>query len=277
MIPMVARRAQLLMAVSESARQDILHYLKVPPDRVRVVYEGIGAQFRRAEAVPLVMANGDCNGAVSLPDVAEVRARHALTFPYILTVGTLEPRKNHRRLIQAFTHLVQQERLPHHLVIAGTRGWKDRPLWIEARQSAMGDRIHFLGYVPAANLPGLYQGASAFAFPSLYEGFGLPVLEALACGVPTLISTDAALTEVAGHGTTVAAEAMSVEDIAAGLYRLLTDAALTVRLRERGFARARDFSWDRCAAETYRLYQEVYDESGPYTYWMDMVGTRAAR
>jgi alpha-1,3-rhamnosyl/mannosyltransferase len=122
------------------------------------------------------------------------------------------------------------------------------------------DRIHFLGYVPAVDLPGLYRTAAAFAFPSHYEGFGLPVLEALACGVPTLISTDPALMEVAGEGTTAMAEAHSVQDIAAGLWTLLTDDPLVVQLRKRGLARASEFSWDKSAAETCQIYREVLDE-----------------
>lgn len=247
MLPALARRTSLVVTVSESARVDILRYLKLPPERVRVVYEGIGPQFRP-------------QNQTGQPDTPEVRRRYDLSFPFILTVGTLEPRKNHRRLIQAFTQLAQQERIPHHLVIAGTRGWKDRSLYVEARRSKVADRIHVLGYVPGLDLPGLYRAADAFAFPSLYEGFGLPVLEALACGVPSLISTNAALTEVAGEGTAVVVNPESVDDIAGGLHRLLCDLALTRELRLRGFARAREFSWDKCAADTVELYREVLDE-----------------
>jgi glycosyltransferase involved in cell wall biosynthesis len=244
LIPILARRASLIVTVSESARQDILHYLKVPEERVRVIYGGIGHQFQ-TQTQP------------DQADTAQVRVRYRLEYPYILTVGTLEPRKNHARLIDAFSWLVQQERLPHHLVIAGMHGWKGRALHARVKGSKVANRIHLLGYVPAADLPGLYRGADAFAFPSLYEGFGLPILEAFGCGVPCLISSDAALTEVAGEGTAVAVEPHSVQDIAGGLQRLLADANLAQSLRARGLDRAREFSWDRCAAETFQLYQHV--------------------
>jgi glycosyltransferase involved in cell wall biosynthesis len=252
MIPAIARHAAMVLTVSESARLDILHYLKLAPEKVRVVYEGIGAQFR-----PQIQTGQ--------PSVDEVTRRLGLDFPYVLTVGTLEPRKNHLRLIEAFTSMVMQERLPHHLVISGAHGWKDRPLELHAQNSALANRIHFLGYVPGADLPALYRGSSAFAFPSLYEGFGLPVLEALACGVPTLISTDPALTEVAGHGTTAVVQAQSVEDMASALYRLLVDVEYKQELRHRGYDRVKHFSWDKCAWETFQLYKEVLDESPAYS------------
>lgn len=252
MIPLLARRAALVLTVSESARLDILHYLKLAPEKVRVVYEGIGPQFG-----PQIQTGQ--------PSVEEVKGRLGLDFPYVLTVGTLEPRKNHLRLIEAFTSMAMQERLPHHLVISGAHGWKDRPLQLHAQNSPLANRIHFLGYVPGADLPALYRGASAFAFPSLYEGFGLPVLEALACGVPTLISTDPALTEVAGGGTTAVVRPESVEDMAAALYRLLVDTDYKQELRRRGYERVKHFSWDKCAAETFQLYREVLDDSPAYS------------
>ncbi|HWE61034.1 MAG TPA: glycosyltransferase family 1 protein [Chloroflexota bacterium] len=241
-----ARHARAIVTVSESARQDILHYLKVPPERVRVVYEGAGSRFQ-ALAAP-----GDADDQV-------VRQRYGLPEHYILTVSTLEPRKNHARLIQAFTQLVQQEGLPHHLVVVGARGWKERALFETAARHNLSGRIHFLGYVPSADLPGLYRAASLFAFPSLYEGFGLPVLEAMACGVPCIISTDPALREVAGAEAAVVVDPHSVADIAAGLHRVLANPRLARQLQAKGIARASTFGWQTCAAETYALYREVLD------------------
>jgi glycosyltransferase involved in cell wall biosynthesis len=243
-IPALARRTCLILTVSESARHDIVHYLRVPPEKVRVVYEGVAPRFQ-----PTAPADG--------PPATEVAERYGLSFPYVLTVGTLEPRKNHARLIDAFTSLVRQERIPHHLVIVGEQGWKTEHLRVQVEERGDADRIHFLGYVPTRDLPYLYRAASAFAFPSLYEGFGLPVLEALACGTPTLISNDPALTEVAGQGTVVVADPRSVQDIATGLYNLLSDEALSARLGQSGLERARGFSWDRCAAQTLDLYREA--------------------
>jgi glycosyltransferase involved in cell wall biosynthesis len=247
-VPTVARQANQIITISESARQDILHYLKVPAERVRVINGNIGPHFL-AESAAIVAGQ---------PLSATLRPRYDLDFPYILMVGTLEPRKNHARLIEAFTTLVQQERLPHHLVLVGAHGWKEGPLAELVQKNPLKDRLHFLGYVPASDLPGLYRAAAAFAFPSIYEGFGLPVLEAMACGTPCLISTDPALLELAGL-TAVATDPFSTQAIAAGLYRLLTDTELVSDLRQRGLKRAAGFTWERCAAETYRLYQEVFE------------------
>ncbi len=248
-VPTVARSARLIITISESARQDILGYLKVPAERVRVVNGSAGPHFL---AESPAVARGE-------PMPIEFRQRYGLNFPYILTVGTLEPRKNQARLIEAFTTLVQQERLPHHLLLVGAHGWKEGPIGEQVRKSGLSERIHFLGYVPNCDLPGLYREAAAFAFPSLYEGFGLPVLEAMACGAPCLISHDPALVEVSGDAAFVV-NPFSTDDVAAGLYRLLTDRVLTTTLREKGLRRSAEFHWDRCAAETYQLYQEVVEE-----------------
>jgi glycosyltransferase involved in cell wall biosynthesis len=241
-MPTVAQRANLLITVSESARQDILHYLKVPPEKVRVVYGGVDNTFFAPPA--------------SDEEVA-IRQRYKLPFPYILMVGTLEPRKNHARMVQAFSQLIRQERLPHHLVFVGAHGWKEGPLAAEIHKSGVQDRIHFLGYVSDQALPALYRHAAAFCFPSLHEGFGLPVLEALACGTPTFISNDPALLEISGPEVAMVVEPRSVESIAAVLYQLLTDAPLAETLRVRGPLHARQFSWEQCAAQTLALYEEV--------------------
>jgi glycosyltransferase involved in cell wall biosynthesis len=259
-IPIVARRAHLLVTVSESAKQDILHYLKVPEERVRVVYGGVSSAFLKLSPAE---------------NEQELRQRYNLPFPYILMVGTLEPRKNHTRLVQAYRQLIEQERLPHHLVLVGAHGWKEGPLATEIARSGLSERIHFLGYVPTADLPSLYRNAAAFVFPSLHEGFGLPVLEALACGTPTLISNDPALLEVSGPEMAVVINPYSVEDIAAGLYRLLTDAPLTETLRMRGPLHARQYSWEQSATQTLKLYQEVQAEKRIIAFTVPVVGRLA--
>ncbi len=243
-MPALIRRHSWIVTVSESARNDIVEYLGVPPERVRVVYSGIDRRF------------------CPVPDSrdADVLLRYGLGFPYILTVGTLEPRKNHARLIDAFGELVRQEGLPHHLVIVGARGWKHDTLLERARMSPLSDRIHVVGFVPSADLPALYRAADAFAFPSLYEGFGLPVLESLASGTPTLISHDPALTEVAGRAATVAVDAMSPGDIARGLHRILTDGSLRASLRRAALERAAAFSWESCTARTLDVYREIVQD-----------------
>jgi len=242
LIPAVARRASIVLTVSESARQDILEHLRLPEERVRVVYEGVHAAFHEAPSPSQVQA---------------LRARLGLQCPYILNVGTLEPRKNHLGLIEAYERLVRQQRVPHHLVLAGGRGWRNRALLARLTSSGLRDRIHLLGYVQDADLPALYHGADAFAFPSWYEGFGLPVLEAFTCGVPTLISSDPALREVAGLGNALIADPSCPEEMAGALHRLLSDGPLRAALRLRGIRRAREFSWERCARQTLEVYREA--------------------
>jgi alpha-1,3-rhamnosyl/mannosyltransferase len=241
-IPAVARRASVVVTVSESARRDIHSYLDLPRERVRVIHEGINPRFQVEHDEEAM---------------ARIRGLYGISYPYVLSVGTVEPRKNHSGLIGAFAQLIMQERMPHHLVIVGPRGWKESGLLQVMRTCGVAERIHFLGYVPEAHLPSLYQGADAFAFPSWYEGFGLPVLEALASGVPTLISHDPALCEVAGAGTTLIADPASVDDMAAGIHRLLTDAPLRQRLTALGRRRASQFSWERCATETFAVYRDA--------------------
>jgi glycosyltransferase involved in cell wall biosynthesis len=247
-LPRLIRAGGLIATVSESSRQDIVHYFDVPKERIRVVYGGVSERFRPPSTVDKLLD-------------ATVFQSHGIRFPYVLSVGTLEPRKNHRRLVQAFSSLVRQQKLPHHLVLAGAAGWKDGELRHEIEGSVLRDRIHFLGYVPTDHLPSLYRGADAFAYPSIYEGFGLPVLEAMACGTPVLISTDSALMEVAGEGSTIVANPLSPDDIAAGLWSLLRGGAAVDVRRSNGIARAREFSWERSAVEMLRVYFEAAGEA----------------
>jgi glycosyltransferase involved in cell wall biosynthesis len=245
LLPRIARRDCIILADSASAREDILEYLHLPGDRVRVVHLGVDSRYSPTPEF----------------EDRDVLAEYRLTFPYILAVGTVEPRKNQARLIEAFAALVRQERIPHHLVLAGGPGWKDRGIRAALRQSNLGGRIHALGYVAGAHLPALYRGAEAFAFPSLYEGFGLPALEALASGTPTLVSTDPALREVTGDAA-LSVDPRRAEDIAGGLLTLLRDGRLAGYLRAAGPARARHFTWERCARATLALYREV--EAAPW-------------
>jgi glycosyltransferase involved in cell wall biosynthesis len=244
-MPIAARRASAIITISESARQDILHYLPVPPEKVQVIYAGVAPHFHARHDHEIE---------------EQIRQRYNLNFPFVLTVGTLEPRKNQVRLIQAFAELVKQERLPHHLVVAGSHGWKESPIWETVQKSGIEERLHFLGYVPSQTLPHLYHMATAFAFPSLHEGFGLPVLEAMACGTPVLTSHIAALVELTGSAA-YTVDPLSTQEIAAGLYCLLTCSADTEILKQKGLERAKAFAWQTAARQTLRLYKDVYDLS----------------
>lgn len=241
-----ARRApDRIIAISEATRRDLVRLLGVDPERVDVT------PLARGHQDPVEPAIGP----------VEARRRFGLEdAPYVLTVGTLEPRKNQARLIQAF------ESLPEcfggvRLVLAGGRGWKMDEIQRSIQRSPAAARIHTLGFVSADELDALYRGATVFAYPSLYEGFGLPLLEAMAAGVPVLTSTISSLPEVAGDAALLV-DPLSVESIRSGLERLLADAALRRELSARSREREGEFTWERTARLTLKSYRRAIAERG---------------
>ena len=185
----------------------------------------------------------------------DVRRRYGLHDPYVLFVGTLEPRKNLERLLEAFSRARQAGRR-EKLVLAGQLGWKYRGLLGRIERSGLASAVRLLGYVPDEDLPAIYNLASVVAFPSLYEGFGLPILEGMACGVPVLTSDRASMVELAGDAALLV-DPTDVTALEGGLVRLLDDPELRRELARRGRGRAARFSWARAAAETVRLYERV--------------------
>jgi glycosyltransferase involved in cell wall biosynthesis len=240
LIPLVARRAERIITVSEHARADIIRLLRVPSDRVVVIPEAAAPIFHSAPP----------------EEQARVRERYQLNGPYLLYVGTLEPRKNLVRLIHAWHQLWRRGAIPHQLVLVGGRGWQDAAIYRTIKLLDCGDALRLVGYVPTADLPALYSAADAFAFPSLAEGFGLPVIEAMACGTPVLVSTAQALQELAGDAA-LAVDPHDQQAMAAALERLLTDPALRDDLRARGAQRAAAYSWAAAARRTLAVYQDV--------------------
>jgi glycosyltransferase involved in cell wall biosynthesis len=241
LIPHVARRASAIITVSNSARDDIVRLLRVPREKVRVITGAVSSDFRpvRDEA-----------------QKEAVRARYGLAdVPYILYVGTIEPRKNIARLIQAFGRLKQQG-LPHKLAIVGQPGWHCAPIYAEVERLGLTQDVLFTGYVPFEDLPVLYSAAESMAFPSLYEGFGLPVVEAMACGAPVVTSRSSSLMEVAGDAALLV-EPRSVTEMADALERLHRQPDLREELSLRGVERAASFTWDRSARAALELYEEV--------------------
>lgn len=237
---LAVRKATRVICVSAYTRDQLLRIYPAAEAKVRVVGEGIDERFHPAG-----------------PDEVEaVRRRHGLERPYLLFVGTVEPRKNLARLIQAFGHAVRRSGLPHELVLAGGRGWKDAAIYDAWGASAVKDRIRFLGYVADGDLPPLYSGAEVLCYPSLEEGFGLPPLEAMACGTPVLTSDRSALPEVTGEAALLV-DPLDEEAIACGLERLGTSGGLRSDLARRGLERAARFRWDRVATETLAVYTEA--------------------
>lgn len=240
-LPLYCRRADHIIAISQATRRDLMAAYDVPPDRVTVVHEAADARFRPQP--PEV--------------VAAVCADYDLSERYLLFVGTIEPRKNLCRLLDAFETL-RAEGLTDALVIVGKRGWLYGDFFTHLEESPTQEAVLFPGYVPDDDLPAIYAGAQALAFPSLYEGFGLPALEAMACGTPVACSATSSLPEVAGD----AALYFDPRDVAAiteALRRLLSDVDLGADLRKRGLEQAAKFSWQRVAAETEGVYETVLE------------------
>ena len=238
-LPRSARAAARIIVPLECVARQVVEHLGVDRDRVRVVPLGVDAGFRPPSAAA----------------VASVREHYALGAPFVLFVGNIEPKKNLPTLLRAFAELTRHG-LPHELVIAGTRGWKCRCVFRLPAELGIEDRVRFLGYVAEADLPGLYGAAELFAFPSLIEGFGLPPLEAMACGTPVVTSDAEALVETAGD----AAEhvpARDAEALADAMRRVLGDQALRERLCQAGLARAAQFTWQRTAEATRAVYREA--------------------
>jgi glycosyltransferase involved in cell wall biosynthesis len=234
------RTAAAIVTVSHSARRDLLKLHGVPPDRVSVVHEAASPAFRPISDRALL---------------AHTRARYSLPQRFMLYVGTIEPRKNLLRLMSAFA-AARKAGIPQQLVCVGPYGWASRDLSGHIAQLGIRDAVQFTGYLPFEDLPAIYNLADFFAFPSLYEGFGLPVVEAMASGLPVMTSNTSSLGEIAGD----AAETIDPTDTGAmtdAIRRLAMDAELRRDRSERGLKRARDFSWAQTAREMLAVYHRA--------------------
>lgn len=234
------RQASAIVTVSHSARRDLLGCHTVPADRVTVVHEAASPDFRPIRDRARLDA---------------VRRRYRLPERFVLYVGTIEPRKNLARLLEAFA-AARAAGIPHHLVAVGPYGWLSRDLAARIERLDLRSVVHLTGYVPFDDLPALYNLGEFFVFPSLYEGFGLPVVEAMACATPVITSNRSSLAEIAGD----AAEQVdpeSVEALAWAIRRLAGDRELREDLSRRGLARARGFSWAETARRMLTVYYRV--------------------
>lgn len=245
LIPHVARRADAIITVSNSARDDIVRYLGVPRDKVRVIMNAVSPAF---------------GPVVEQERLAAVCSKYGINVPYVLYVGTIEPRKNIIRLMRAFAHL-KKRGLPHKMVVVGQPGWHCAPIYAEVERLGLQREVIFTGYVPSEDLPVLYSAAECMAFPSLYEGFGLPVIEAMACGTPVVTSNSSSLAEIAGRDALLV-NPLSIGEIADALYRLHKEPELRRELSRRGISRAAEFTWQRAAHATLNVYEEVAGVGG---------------
>lgn len=241
-VPRSVRRADSVLADSEWTKRDIVRLLGVDEARVATIYPGVTPEFRPLPAEA----------------TEPVRARLGLPKQFVLFVSTLSPRKNVERLVEAFALLIQEKRIAPEmaLVLVGRRGWMDEPIFEAIRRLELGEQVRWLDYLDDKDLPAVYNLADATAYPSLYEGFGLPALEALACGSPVVTANNSSLPEAVGDAA-VLVEAEQVGSIADGIARVLGDAELRARLREAGVSQAREFTWERAAQQLIVCYEQV--------------------
>jgi glycosyltransferase involved in cell wall biosynthesis len=233
-----ARAAQRVFADSEATRDDLVRLVHVPPEKITVVYPAYDAQLYQ----PIRDTAG----------VGKVKAKYRIGIDYILTIGTIHPRKNYARLVEAFEQLAIRDL---GLVIAGKRGWLCDSLFKRVQSSNLQSQISILDYVPASDLPALICGARVFAFPSLHEGFGLPILEAQACGTPVVCSMTSSLPEAAGDAA-LFFDPLDVDAVAGAIQRALTDDPLRARLSARGFDNVRRFSWEVSARQVLNAFED---------------------
>ncbi|GBC82141.1 D-inositol 3-phosphate glycosyltransferase [bacterium HR10] len=237
-----ARRAARILTVSEYSARDIRATYRVPPERIVVTPEGVSALFVPVRDQERIHA---------------VRRRYGIARAYILSVGSLQPRKNLVRLIRAYVNVRRRDdELDHQLVIVGKKGWLYQDIFRAAQHAPFAEDIIFTGYVPEEDLPALYSGATVFVYPSIFEGFGLPVLEAMACGVPVITSYSSSLPEVVGEAALLV-NPYDERAIEEALQQVIWNDAMRRELSERGLRRAQQFSWKRTAELTLRAYEDV--------------------
>jgi glycosyltransferase involved in cell wall biosynthesis len=239
-----AKKAAKVATVSEYSRQDLLDIYKLAPEKVVVTYNGVESSFTPQPLVP--------------NEAEEVRRRFGVSRDFLLAVGSLQPRKNLVRLIRAYARLrSDREDFTPQLVIVGRKLWLASEIFDEVKRQRWADDVILTGYVADEDLPALYRAARAFVYPSLFEGFGLPPLEAMACGTPVVTSDVSSLPEITGDAALLI-DPNDERALANALIEIVNDERLRAELREKGIAQAKKFTWRDAAEKTLRLYQEAY-------------------
>jgi glycosyltransferase involved in cell wall biosynthesis len=239
-VPLYCRKAAAFIAVSNAVKADVVEHVGVPPQKVFAIHNG----FDPAVFQPVR----------DTARLQEVRARYKLPEHFILWAGQIESRKNVARLLQAFARI--KDRVPHHLVMAGEQRWSTNTELSAMQELGIADRMCFPGWVNHGDLPAVYCLADLFAFPSLYEGFGIPLLEAMACGCPIVTANTCAPPEVT-DGAAYLVDPLDVEDIAAGMHAVIVDRARRDEMVSHGIRRAKDFGWEKCAREILAMFDTL--------------------
>ena len=237
----VIKEAELIISDSQTTANDLARLRGIEPDRIQVIHAAAGPHFtvRDRAAAAALMAR-----------------KYGVQGDYVLCVATLEPRKNLPRAIKAFARVCQERQTSLQLVVAGARGWKTSAIYRTIQSLGMGDKVISLGYVDERDMPDAYNAAIALLFPSVYEGFGIPIVEAMACGIPVITSNVSSMPEVAGDAA-ILVDPLDVKSIAVGLKRLVDDRNLWQQMRERGLQRAKMFSWEGAARQTMEVLKSV--------------------
>ncbi len=241
-----AHRATHLITYSSSTARDLTKFFAVPAEKITVVFPGVDAAYQAVEDAGLL---------------ASFRRQHGLPDKFILFVGTLEPRKNLPTLLQAYAEFRRMVKSNYKLVLGGGKGWLQQPVFAAIEELGLQGDVMLPGYIPEHELPLWYNAADVFVYPSLYEGFGLPPLEAMACRTPVIVSNASALPEVVADAG-VQVDPYQPHQWASALAQLCEDADLRAELASRGMQRARQFSWTRMAQETIQVYRHVLSQPG---------------
>ena len=242
-VPRSIRKADHIIADSYHSARDVEEHFNVPTEQISVVQGAVDHSVFR----PVT----DCEF------LSSVRAKYDIDDrPFIFALSSLQPRKNFARLIEAYSLARQTSPIEHSLVIGGGKGWLYDEIFDKANELKLGNNVKFIGFVADEDLPALYSDADVFAYPSLYEGFGLPIIEALACGTPVLTADNSCLPEAGGPGA-LYVDAEDTEDIAAGIVRLCTDQSIRTQLSHAGQIHAGYFTWERSATQLLETYRKV--------------------
>lgn len=241
LVPFSVKRAAKVITCSNHTKKDMIKLYSLPASKIDVIYGAVGKDFR---------------DSLEKETIQSVRRKYGLSAPYILAVGNIEPRKNIRRVIEAYALLRGRGQVTHRLAVVGQARLGAPEIRSLVHEKGLEDSVAFTGYVPAVDLPYIYAGADLFIFVSLYEGFGLPVLEAMACGTPVICSNTSSLPEVAGDSALMV-NPYDVEQIASAMEHVLRNHELRETLRQKGLVRASCFSWEETARRTEGVWDQV--------------------